>query len=513
MAFKCKLGLHAWQGCKCSECGKLRDELHKWDGCECSVCGRTRDEQHFWSGCKCTVCGKVRDEQHHWSDCKCTKCGKTTDHQHDWSSDCLKCSKCFKTRNYFHDWDGCKCNNCRKTRDEHHYWNGCKCTKCSKTRDEQHDWSKNCERCANCGKPKFGYGLHDWSKDCNKCAKCGETRSVGHNWGLNCEKCNDCSAVRINAHKWDGCECTVCIQKRHDFTKDCEKCSKCGKFWGIYHDFTKDCEKCSKCDVIRVNKHILDGCKCSICGKEMHDWSNDNNICSKCGISSSPEFTPMKLYIGKFDLPYAIFKAVLNKNSIKVKKEYSKEDQYFKGVKNPIADWPYIKTLAADFYPLNNETTLYINKPDGKYESELKNITISDGLLIYKTVPTEFMLITNLQRLKQSDEITQKRFFEIILKEILVSPTINHGDVPLLNIAQVVDNLLTKLPLYFASLPPEKFDNFSHRSRLIVERDMLRFEKISSANKFQYVEAKYVTIYKIKSDLYFLKDGENTVSL
>ena len=31
---------------------------HKWDGCRCTKCGKTRDEGHAWDGCVCTACGK-----------------------------------------------------------------------------------------------------------------------------------------------------------------------------------------------------------------------------------------------------------------------------------------------------------------------------------------------------------------------------------------------------------------------------------------------------------------------
>ena len=52
---------------------------HDWDGCKCSKCGKTRDEQHDWSDdCeKCSKCGKIRSEQHAWIKNKCSKCGKT----------------------------------------------------------------------------------------------------------------------------------------------------------------------------------------------------------------------------------------------------------------------------------------------------------------------------------------------------------------------------------------------------------------------------------------------------
>jgi len=46
---------------------------HKWNGCKCSRCGKTRDEQHNWNVCKCTICGK---EAHTYSNYKCSRCGK-----------------------------------------------------------------------------------------------------------------------------------------------------------------------------------------------------------------------------------------------------------------------------------------------------------------------------------------------------------------------------------------------------------------------------------------------------
>lgn len=150
MSFKCKIGFHSWEGCKCSKCsiirdeqhnwgndcekcskcGKSRKEIHSWEGCKCSRCGKTRDEQHSWEGCKCPQCGKTRDEQHPWEGCKCLRCGKSRDEQHLWNS-CI-CSKCGKTRNEQHSWDGCICSKCSKTRNEQHIWDGCTCRKCKK---------------------------------------------------------------------------------------------------------------------------------------------------------------------------------------------------------------------------------------------------------------------------------------------------------------------------------------------------------------------------------------------
>jgi len=59
MAFKCNIGLHTWNGCICSKCGKTRDLIHSWDGCICSICGKTK---HDWDGYKCTQCGEMRSE-------------------------------------------------------------------------------------------------------------------------------------------------------------------------------------------------------------------------------------------------------------------------------------------------------------------------------------------------------------------------------------------------------------------------------------------------------------------
>ena len=131
MAFKCKIGLHSWNGCKCSGCGKIRDEQHDWSqDCErCSTCGKCRDDFHYWN-----------------DDCeKCSKCGKTRENHHDWSTECEKCSNCGKTRANQHNWIGCKCSKCDITRDEQHDWNGCKCSICGL---EKHNW--NCYICSNC---------------------------------------------------------------------------------------------------------------------------------------------------------------------------------------------------------------------------------------------------------------------------------------------------------------------------------------------------------------------------
>lgn len=115
MSLKCKIGLHSWDGCKCSECKKTRDEQHDWskDCEECSKCGKIRYEQHDWSmDCeKCSKCGKLRVAQHDWNGCKCSKCGKIRDEQHEW----VECN-CFKCGVEQHVWIGDICQNCSKKR-------------------------------------------------------------------------------------------------------------------------------------------------------------------------------------------------------------------------------------------------------------------------------------------------------------------------------------------------------------------------------------------------------------
>lgn len=40
MSLKCLLGLHSWNGCKCSKCGKTKDGKHLWIDNKCSICDR-----------------------------------------------------------------------------------------------------------------------------------------------------------------------------------------------------------------------------------------------------------------------------------------------------------------------------------------------------------------------------------------------------------------------------------------------------------------------------------------
>lgn len=69
---------------------------------------------HTWNGCKCSVCKKSRDSEHDWTkDCeKCSQCGKTREFFHDYTKDCLVCAKCGKYSRYRHEWNVNVCINC-----------------------------------------------------------------------------------------------------------------------------------------------------------------------------------------------------------------------------------------------------------------------------------------------------------------------------------------------------------------------------------------------------------------
>ena len=99
-----------------------------------------------------------------------------------------------------------------------HSWDDCICTACGIIRDEQHDWSTNCEKCSKCGKifqieigsicktcgkkilswkgepycytcnRNFNHLFHDWSKDCEKCSKCITRRDNQHYWSKDCNR-------------------------------------------------------------------------------------------------------------------------------------------------------------------------------------------------------------------------------------------------------------------------------------------------------------------------------------
>ena len=55
------------------------------------------------------------------------------------------------------------------------------------------------------------FGSHRW-RGC-KCDACGKTRDQQHDWSKDCEECSICGKMRTGAHAWAGCRCLTC-QKR-----------------------------------------------------------------------------------------------------------------------------------------------------------------------------------------------------------------------------------------------------------------------------------------------------------
>lgn len=71
---------------------------------------------------------------------------------------------------------------------------------------------------------------HKW-KGC-KCI-CGKTRDEGHDWSKDCETCSRCGAERSDAHNWKDCTCIICGLTRddieHSWGADLQTCTSCGR--------------------------------------------------------------------------------------------------------------------------------------------------------------------------------------------------------------------------------------------------------------------------------------------
>ena len=284
MSIKCLFG-HKWNGCKCSQCGKVRNEQHDWDLCKgrCKRCGKRQVEQHEWNGCKCLSCGKVRDEQHNWNGCKCSCCGKVRDEQHEWNG--CKCLRCGKEV----DWTHHKWGAWRDFRPEEEYGHYSiplenhvrECSVCGKKDTENHKW--NFCICVVCGKrrPFFERGFaHDWKPVLGKCEEicdvCGEIQTKSHSWervpGTCGRKCSICGCVEEHYayHEWERVpdSCTTM------------KCRICGKTEERANHLFESIGNCRK--------------KCSVCGRTEydHDYKGYNQNydhesadykCTKCG--------------------------------------------------------------------------------------------------------------------------------------------------------------------------------------------------------------------------------------
>ena len=202
---------HKWNGCKCTKCGKMRNENHNWSGCKCTICGKTRDEQHIfmykdWCGkCEgtCTICGKEVMTTHDYKSVPnqcyqvCSRCGEKTRPKHDFKEVPGKCMNVCAV-----------CGAVDSVNAAHHTFIPVA--------------GKCVDVCAVCGVEASAYTAHHtFVSVAGKCAKvcevCGteeDRYKTIHTWepveGKCEEKCAVCGATRTIAHQYAGGICVRC---------------------------------------------------------------------------------------------------------------------------------------------------------------------------------------------------------------------------------------------------------------------------------------------------------------
>lgn len=182
MSLLCTLGGHRWNGCKCENCFKKRDERHHWNGCRCTVCGEKRDVDHHWKGvivhaverqemrrnrtttgpttARCAVTAKKsREVEHAWVGPQCWQhCGKChipyveypEHHEFDHSRGSADLCTCIKCDRYCHDFDG---------------WSSCWCLRCRQFCHSFVSYAGSCgsEQCERCGETSTAGVAMYWS--------------------------------------------------------------------------------------------------------------------------------------------------------------------------------------------------------------------------------------------------------------------------------------------------------------------------------------------------------------
>ena len=138
---------------------------HKWDGCKCTKCGKTRDEGHVFAtapgSCtpKCIKCGKEGHPNHDWNrKCTCRICGATrvtsdtNEHRFPYIDNELSCTceLCGFNAGKWHHWAYTyvpgeakhkdTCTICGATEMMQHYFEGKTCIYCGyETKIDIHD--------------------------------------------------------------------------------------------------------------------------------------------------------------------------------------------------------------------------------------------------------------------------------------------------------------------------------------------------------------------------------------
>ena len=111
-------------------------------------------------------------------------------------------------------------------------------------------------------------GIHDWTKDCDNCSKCGKTRPNSHDWSKDCQHCSICSKTRniphnFSAWKMKNVSLYYCGNHR------------------CYTTGVKTCSLCSKEELCRDHELRLVDTKGSIYE------STDYYRCSRCGYEDT----------------------------------------------------------------------------------------------------------------------------------------------------------------------------------------------------------------------------------
>ena len=120
---------------------------------------------------------------------------------------------------------------------------------------------------------KCTLGLHEWTKDCEKCSKCDKTRQNRHDWSKDCQSCSICGKTRTTPHNftaWTMKSVNLYYCGHHRcYTVGRKSCSVCGK-----EEFCRDHD----IRLIDTKGTIYDSTEYYRCLKCGYDYTVSNSI-------------------------------------------------------------------------------------------------------------------------------------------------------------------------------------------------------------------------------------------
>lgn len=150
MGLKCLFLGHLWRNGKCRKCNAVHRK-HEWLDGECRICHLIHSD-HEWEATagkcekRCRICGQIRLIEHSWNGCKCTVCGKERDEGHQWAVNekaCFQtCKICGKFKAIPHRYQPIpgicreKCIVCGDERRIDHVFDNGVCKRCNLTENE-----------------------------------------------------------------------------------------------------------------------------------------------------------------------------------------------------------------------------------------------------------------------------------------------------------------------------------------------------------------------------------------